>query len=355
MGLYDRQYYRDDDDKGGSIKQAFRKIFVEGTNFFEWSLFLYRAWGIEVRIHVFFVAWLVFELLGTLFSDPGYFWFVAYSRFALFAIVLLHEYGHCFAARAVGGSADRILLWPLGGLATCSPPNTWKANLITTLGGPAVNVALIPVLGGVLLLVGGGLGSILFNPFTPMTSLGLIEWGGGAAYWKIGLWWAYYMNLILLAFNMLIPMFPMDAGRTVQNILWGRIGYEPSMKIAVNLGLVVAGLLGVFAMTQQNYVLLSIAVFGALICWQTRQQLMMLDPMSPAYSGAGPAFGAAQHPASDEKRKYKQALEQQRKTEAEQAEVDRILAKIASNGMQSLTRKEKATLRKATERTRKDS
>ncbi len=37
------------------------------------------------------------------------------SMTALFAIVLMHEFGHCFAARWVGGEAEDILMSPLGG------------------------------------------------------------------------------------------------------------------------------------------------------------------------------------------------------------------------------------------------
>jgi len=34
-----------------------------------------------------------------------------------FGIVLLHEFGHCFASRWVGGERDEIMMTPLGGLA----------------------------------------------------------------------------------------------------------------------------------------------------------------------------------------------------------------------------------------------
>ena len=40
----------------------------------------------------------------------------------LFAIVLMHEFGHPLACRSVGGKADQIILWPLGGVAYVDPP-----------------------------------------------------------------------------------------------------------------------------------------------------------------------------------------------------------------------------------------
>eukprot|EP00879_Flechtneria_rotunda_P010141 GHRR01010599.1.p2 GENE.GHRR01010599.1~~GHRR01010599.1.p2 ORF type:complete len:200 (+),score=40.60 GHRR01010599.1:1064-1663(+) len=44
------------------------------------------------------------------------YWFLILGPILL-VTVLLHELGHCLAARSVGGTAHSILLWPLGGLA----------------------------------------------------------------------------------------------------------------------------------------------------------------------------------------------------------------------------------------------
>src|SRR5207245_10576236 len=65
---------------------------------------------------------------------------------ALFLIVLLHEYGHALACRQVGGRADQIVLWPLGGVAYVNPPPRPGATLWSIAAGPLVNVALLPVL-----------------------------------------------------------------------------------------------------------------------------------------------------------------------------------------------------------------
>src|SRR5262249_26318912 len=60
----------------------------------------------------------------------------------LFGSVLLHEFGHCFAARSVNGDASEILLWPLGGLATVEVPHTPRDNFLVAAAGPAVNLCL---------------------------------------------------------------------------------------------------------------------------------------------------------------------------------------------------------------------
>jgi len=43
-------------------------------------------------------------------------WFVVLGPILL-TTILIHEIGHSLAARCVGGKAEGILLWPLGGLA----------------------------------------------------------------------------------------------------------------------------------------------------------------------------------------------------------------------------------------------
>src|SRR3954462_11644541 len=148
MGWETRDYGRNGGRVGG-FKAAVRRFFsVE--NPLAWSFPLYRAFGIQVRIHVIFVLMIISELAwaGSR-SGIGLAW-TAMAMGALFLLVLLHEYGHCFACRWIGGSADQILMWPLGGPAYCAPPSGWKASLITVLGGPAVNVVLWPLLGAAL-------------------------------------------------------------------------------------------------------------------------------------------------------------------------------------------------------------
>jgi hypothetical protein len=74
-----------------------------------------------------------------------------------FLIVTLHEFGHALACRQVGGQANQIVLWPLGGVAYVDPPPRPGATLWSIAAGPLVNVVLLPILLG-LDLVGGSLG-----------------------------------------------------------------------------------------------------------------------------------------------------------------------------------------------------
>ncbi|MFN0012648.1 MAG: site-2 protease family protein [Phycisphaerales bacterium] len=337
-------------------------MFVRGDNPMDWSITLFKIAGIRVRAHMLFVLYVVFEVVAAALQQgqlgPGY---RALSIGALFTLVLLHEFGHCLVCRWVGGTADDILLWPLGGLAFCRPPHRWKASLATTLGGPAVNAVLVPVLGALVLSTGTGWDGLIFNLFkyeATLVQLNLTSW------WAVGVWSLYYVNLALLAFNMLVPMFPMDAGRVVQELLWARVGYAKSMWISTTVGLAGAAVLAVLGMTTNQTTLIMIAIFGGLTCYSERQKLRYLRWQEEEESPWAASAQARWRPDADARagtppevpedfdpdaaaRKARAALE------AEQTEVDRILAKIARAGMASLSRAEKATLEGASARKRR--
>src|SRR5437899_13060670 len=99
--------------------------------FLHWSWFLVAAFEIGCRSRQYSsVTWNVLEYL------------------ALFLIVMLHEFGHALACRQVGGRANQIVLWPLGGVAYVDPPSRPGATLWAIAAGPLVNVVLFPILVG---------------------------------------------------------------------------------------------------------------------------------------------------------------------------------------------------------------
>src|SRR5271169_354715 len=125
-----------------SARQGSIRLFqFKGINvFLHWSWFLVAVYEIQSRNGSYSsVTWNVLEYL------------------ALFLIVMLHEFGHSLACRQVGGQANQIVLWPLGGVAYVDPPPRPGATLWSIAAGPLVNVALVPVLLG-LGLMSGSLG-----------------------------------------------------------------------------------------------------------------------------------------------------------------------------------------------------
>ena len=119
---------------------SFRLFRFAGIDvYLHWSWFLIAVYGISIRrAGIPLMVWPVLEYL------------------ALFLIVLMHEFGHALACRQVGGQANQIVLWPLGGVAYVAPPPRPGATLWSIAAGPLVNVVLAPVL-IVLVVVGARL------------------------------------------------------------------------------------------------------------------------------------------------------------------------------------------------------
>lgn len=346
MSYLDRDY-NDRETRGEKFRRVAGRIFGDVENPLGWSFPLFTVAGIRVRIHLLFVVYAIGMMIASLARDNMGVTFTAMAMASLFLIVLLHEFGHCFACRAVDGDADQILMWPLGGLASCAPPDTWQANLVTTAGGPAVNVLIAPITAAGLGFAGYA-DAIVFNPLAPASAM-----PAAGGFWIVALWWTHYINLILLGFNVLLPMFPLDGGRIMHAIIWAKSGRRRASEIASMVGLVAACIVGVFAIPAESTLLLAIAIFAGLVCWRERQLLRLHEDPALVGVDTGAAYHAGSHdpdapPARPSRRERKQVEREQR----EQEEVDRILAKIGASGMDSLTRSEKRLLKQATKRRR---
>jgi len=329
-----------------------------------WSFPVGRLFGIEIRVHVLFLLGAVVVLLHAFRSAGQGAWLSGLthgvgSLAILFGIVLLHEFGHCFGARRVGGQASEILLWPLGGLASVSTPHTARANLITAVAGPAVNVAICALVGVLLILLTGSLGAVPWNPFNTGTAL---AHGSSAVHlWLVIL---FQISYVILLFN-LAPVFPLDGGRVLQCVLWPAKGYAEATRIATGVGMVGAILFAVLGLVSGATILFFIAVFGYLTCWRQRQMLKMgaFDhenefgyDFSQGYTSLDqetrpqrrPGFLARRRAA----RAAKRELREQQQLDEHRRRVDAILDKIARQGAGSLTPEERRILQTETERQR---
>lgn len=175
-----------------------------------------------------------------------------FEYLTLFAIVLLHEYGHSLACRQVGGHANKIVLWPLGGVAYVSPPFRPGGQLWSIAAGPLVNLALVPILA-----------------FAPVVLSGL---GVGVESADFGRWLTMVerINKGLLIFN-LLPLYPLDGGQILRSLLWFKVGPRKSLKFASAVGVVGAGLLVIFAVLIQHIFVGVIALFLGINSWKAFQ------------------------------------------------------------------------------------
>src|SRR3974377_1097622 len=106
---------------------------------------LFRFAGVDVFLHWTWFLVGVYEVQLRTGRYSSILWNIL-EYVALFLIVMLHEFGHALACRQVGGRANQIVLWPLGGVAYVDPPPRPGATLWSIAAGPLVNVALAPVL-----------------------------------------------------------------------------------------------------------------------------------------------------------------------------------------------------------------
>jgi Zn-dependent protease len=179
---------------------------------------LFKFSGIQVYLHFSWFIVAAYQLTQRLNNYHSQI-FAVYEYLALFAIVLLHEFGHALACRQTGGSANHIVLWPLGGIAFVDPPRRPGAVLWSIAAGPLVNVALVPVLE--LLWIFAGLAGWSYNAPDTFRLIGTVR----------------LINYVLLIFN-LLPIYPLDGGQILRALLWFPFGEIRSLQIASAIGLV---------------------------------------------------------------------------------------------------------------------
>src|SRR5882672_10040195 len=115
------------------------------TSLRQGSIRLFRFAGVDVFLHWSWFLVAAYEISGGSHRYSTLIW-AALEYVALFVIVTMHEFGHALACRSVGGRANQIVLWPLGGVAYVDPPPRPGAVLWSIAAGPLVNVVLVPVL-----------------------------------------------------------------------------------------------------------------------------------------------------------------------------------------------------------------
>ncbi len=226
------------------------------TNIRQGSFHLFRFAGVDLFLHWSWFLVAAFEISGRAQRYSSLPWNVL-EYLALFLIVMLHEYGHALACRQVGGTANQIVLWPLGGVAYVNPPPRPGATLWSIAAGPLVNVVLLPVL-FVLVIVGRSLGwpEAIPDAYALLRAV-------------------LYINLGLLIFNML-PIYPLDGGQILRSLLWFVVGRARSLKVATIIGLVGAAGFIIFALWMQSVWFGVLSVFILMNCWGGLRQAQAL-------------------------------------------------------------------------------
>jgi Zn-dependent protease len=232
--------------------------------------------GIDVRVHVTFALWLLY----TAMLWPSLLFLVALNV-VLFGSVFLHELGHCYGCRRVGGTAREIVMHPLGGLARLAVPRQPWAELVATAAGPAVSLGLA-LLGLVLAAVSGLFGQ-----------LGTVDWGtvgrelnrmgGGLTPFALVAGLLLAINGGLFALNIL-PLFPLDGGRILRALLWKPLGYLRATYLAGAGGLLFGLAAMVWGFLTGNFL---IGILGIYLLYMGQAEIRIARRLQAA--GALPA------------------------------------------------------------------
>ena len=174
------------------------------------SLKIGRVAGIDIKLHY---SWFIIFVFISLSLATGYlvdeypgqtsffYWSVGvFAATLLFISVLIHEVAHSLVAQRFKIAVGRITLYFLGGVSeTLEEAHTPKAELRMAAAGPLTSL---------------GLGALFFIIWVvsarvlPLSVYAVLEY-------------AFIINILLAFFN-LIPAFPMDGGRVLRAIIWGR-------------------------------------------------------------------------------------------------------------------------------------
>lgn len=237
---------------------------------------MFRSWrlGKLFDIPIFVHPTFLFVPALALLNQPGgplNALFVVALVLAVFACVLMHEFGHALMARYYGIGTTDITLYMIGGVARLQKMgDSPTQELLIALAGPAVNLAIVVLLAPIVFtcfalnIVPGA--PLLAGPqFSVLGMLAQLALCLAAA------------NGVLMVFN-LLPIFPMDGGRVFRALLSMGLGKLRATEIAARIALVLALLIGLAA----PFVNLMLLLVAAFVIFAGQQELFLVRRQASA-------------------------------------------------------------------------
>lgn len=326
--------------------------FIE---FLNWSFPLYRLFGIQVRMHWFMVLVIGIYLMQASAADGmigvG---FMLITMAILIVSILFHEYGHCWMAIRQGGTAEKILIWPLGGLSFIDYERGATAQIKVAGIGPLSSLLLSAIFFALLPATGARWDWELLIPVENWRprDFSLVQ---------VFLLHAARLNLILALFNLCIPAYPLDGGQVLYGLLTLKYGRLRAAHAMVAISIPVGAAIAIFGFAWGQ---LFLGFIGLLVIYEAFQlrHLIRIGELQahPGYGGEVREFEyMPDRPkpkgfiARWREKRARQAMQRDsEKAAAQRAEVDAILDKVSREGMGSLSAAEKRTLDEASRRGR---
>jgi stage IV sporulation protein FB len=331
-------------------------------NIFQWSIPLGRWFAVQVKLSVFFV--LIAMVLVFRWGD----WRIGVTfGLMLFLSVLLHEFGHVFAARITGGDGDEILITPFGGLAMCMPASTFASQFWTTAGGPVVNLGLCLVT--LTPVIQSPHTADCFNPIVfPAVSLAGKSFVDAMPDVLIIL---FMTNWLLLLLN-LVPVHPLDGGRLLHTLLSSRLERFVARNAYLKVGSIAGVILLVVGLLMDNTIVMAIAAIVLFLNVMEMSQMQMSEQYDDSFMGYDFSQGYTslerdgedqevavpreREPGMIARWKIQRDEEKRKKQEDEDLEMERrldeLLAKLHASGETGLSPAEHRQLQEISERMR---
>jgi len=324
-----------------------------------WNLYLFRWSGVEVRVHAFFFALIVVAAYLSGGSSPSSLGeYRAYGTAIVaiwFVSLLIHEAGHVFAARRLGGHANQVVIWPLGGFVATNVRREPPFEVIESLSGPAANLAACMAMVPALWYFGAIHVTTLFNPLTPPEPVATITWPAVVEL-------VFWCNWLLVVAN-LTPALPLDGGRTCLALL-RPLGRRPAISYVARMTKVVALALFVTAWLvadKYGFTAVVLSMLGIFLFFGAKRETDRLheNSLEEALFGADlpqtylsfeESSAAPPKPRVGPLRKWIDRRRAARLRQAERIEheedrrVDSILARLGESGLEALSPEEKALL-----------
>jgi stage IV sporulation protein FB len=329
-----------------------------------WNLSLGRWSGVQVRLHVFFLLFIVVALdLASRYGNEGAVWETAAVLAILFVSVLAHEIGHCLAARRTGSVNEQFVLWPLGGLVPVNVSHDPQTELLTATAGPVMNLAVCMIAVLPLLILRRDVLALLNPLLPPVSATGLS--------WPVALGWLFWINWTLAIINCL-PASPLDMGRVLRAALAFQHEPRQSAVLTARVAQLTACGLWVAAWLVRHsdfhFATLPFVLLGIVLFFSAKQEADRLHDQEAEEAAFGYDFSqgytsleqaAKPRRASrglwrkwlDERRADRLHRQQQLERE-EERRVDEVLARLHETGIDTLSEEDRALLARVSARYR---
>lgn len=234
-----------------------------------WSFSIGRLFGVEIRIHTFFLL-----LLGLAISYSSVSGSTGTRGFALWLILLLavlvREVARAIAAAWYNLELRSVLLLPTGGLQQYATPEATDHAGTPAVGkrlglvGPVANLLFGLFLGAVILTVSPQI-NLLERPWlTPAHLIRALVW----------------INLLLAAVN-LLPAAPLDGGRIFRGEFARNHGLLKGTRAAAGLGQIIGILLAIAGCILPNMWLIMIGAFVFIGAHMDDSNIMLSSENDP--------------------------------------------------------------------------